>query len=60
MDIKYISLNKAVKAYGPERPPTAKGMKLMCPFILLIQLSGLHIIFFSAYEGLRFPPMHSR
>lgn len=58
MDIKYIRLNKAVKAYGPERPPTAKGMKL-CPFNLL-QLSGLHIIFFSAYEGLRFPPMHSR
>lgn len=31
MDIKYIGLNKAVKAYGPERPPTAKGMKLV-PF----------------------------
>lgn len=59
MDIKYIRLKKAVKAYGPERPPTAKEWSL-CPFINLFQLSGLHTIFFAAYEGLRFPPMHSR
>lgn len=55
MNVKYLSLNNTVKAHSPERPPTAKGMKLMCLFINLIQLSSLHAIFFSAYEGLRFP-----